>query len=309
MMGESSTYSGSEYLSYQLLKQLSQHRDVSETEFNKLCYIADQALLEEDTDVGLPVYWYRYGPVVEIEGLDNEFTKIIENISESWGTSIKLDETLDEDNFRVEEDTRSRIYNVVADLVRRYKDIYDSSRAISAVYTRHSPNSFVETFHEFRECLASVEEHSSSINDFLEEDSQAYTGNQRELANKLDELVVEYPEDYSDFKPRFSQWESIARQMVKNEMYDDLDEFSDVFWKRFSRAVLRLHHNRNIPTKILSDWVDSQDEEAEKFENELGDYRRRVLDSRKKTEKLGTVEYSQTVRDFYRDVSETTTQD
>lgn len=299
-MPSSSDYGGAEYLCYQILEQMSQKsdKDIYETEFNKLCYMAYYDLNEEGVELDLPVYWYQWGGVVEAP--PHRFPVMYESHGDS--TLVRARE-VSEAAFDVASDARKRIIKKARSLADRYKNTYGTDSIKDDSYEEFAPNEFIQTFNELRGIIDGLESEQSALTDFSD------TGDEKmsSLRPEMDALVQQYPSDqYTEMESAFRQWDSITRQLAKNNQVAEIKEFTRRFWVAISRVELRLAHNDNIPPSQLAEWLSERDTERTKFEDTITEYRTLALEERNPTSTLESVAepYSETVRQMARDSTE-----
>ncbi|EMA38486.1 hypothetical protein [Halococcus hamelinensis] len=293
----SSGCGGAEYLCYQILQQMEQRsdKDIYETEFNKLCYMAHYTLRGEGIDTGLPVYWYQWGGVADIN--TNEYPVSYERTGD--GTIVHLRE-LSESTFDVGRSIREGVVRVARSLANRYKNVYGVDTIIDDSYDEFAPNDFIKAFNSFRATLQEVETQQSTLTSSFGESE----GKMETLRPQMNALLQTYPSDeYTKMEPQFRQWDSVTRQLAKNNQIDELEAFSLRFWEAISRVELRLAHNDNIPSEKIARWTAEREHEYDEFSAEVSEYRSVALESRQPTSKLDDVanSYSSTVRRMARD--------
>jgi len=101
----------------------------------------------------------------------------------------------------------------------------------------------------------------------------------------------------------YRQWDSISRQLAKNNQVTEVQEFTRRFWEAFSRVELRLKHHSNIRADKIRRWRADRDSEQARFQESIKKYRELALQSRERTNKLDAIAgpYSETVRQMARD--------
>jgi hypothetical protein len=297
-MPSSSDYGEAEYLCYQVLEQMDQKsdKDIYETEFNKLCYMAYYDLANEGVELDLPVYWYQWGGVVEAPS--HRYPVKYETRGDS--TLVRAKET-SEAAFDVASDARKRIIQKARSLADRYKNTYGTDSIKDDSYEEFAPNEFIKTFNSLRSTIDGLESEQAALSDFTDSGDEKMGS----LRPEMDALVQQYPSDeYTEMESAFRQWDSITRQLAKNNQVTEIKEFTRRFWVAISRVELRLVHNENIPPSRLSDWLSERESERTKFEDTITEYRTLALEERKSTSNLESVaeSYSETVRRMARDL-------
>lgn len=315
-----------EYLCYQVIRQVrdlhGKDRDLPQTTFNKLCYIADRVLRESDIDVELPVHWYRYGGVLTEDAMDSGFYELQSKRWESnRGQSVTLTEGVDENDFDIEEERAEYVEGQVKELVEDIGGYYGISIPQDYQYAEYAPNDFVRALHEFRKFLDELDTEDAlaaedyvsgvdvSFNDILNQPTASEStgpsvsdGTNSQIRDHLDELLVTYPEEeYNRMEDLFLEWENLMWQMAQNGFYSRLQDFMESFWRTFSRVELRVKHNRNVPLRIRSRWNMEIADEMDSFRQDVENYRDVVLENREETDDLDMVSesYSETVRDMF----------
>lgn len=322
-------YGEQEFLCYQVLKEMRQQfgRDMPKTEFYKLCYIVNEELLDKGVDVELPVHWYRYGGVLTTQAMNAGFYNLEEKRwSSNRGNNVVLNDEVSEDDFEVSDEKKAEIVDIASETVREFGNIYGTKKKKDYQYDHYAPNEFVRILDKYREYLDDMEELDRidsdsyvsnvdvSFNDIvsspsssIDNSSQDTSEQKEEIRGYLDKLAKVYPEElYEGMYPLFLEWESLSRQLIKNGNFSQLFNFTEDFWKTFSRVELRLKHERNTPNLKKRKWARKKKTEKEDFKEEIEKYRAVVLQNREQTSKLHTVadSYSETVRDLFEELSQ-----
>ncbi|GAA0459690.1 hypothetical protein MUK72_16060 (plasmid) [Halococcus dombrowskii] len=293
----SSDYGDPEYLCYEILQQMDQQsdKDIYETEFNKLCYMAYYTLRDEGVDTELPVYWYQWGGVPRINA--NEYPIFYES---SEGSTLVYVEELPESAFDVARSVREKVIQVARSLANRYKNVYGVKTIVDDSYEEFAPNEFIKSFNSFRSTVEGLESEQSTLSDAF----SSSEGKMEALRPQMNMLVKSYPSDrYEMMETEFRQWDSITRQLAKNNQIEELEEFALRFWEAISRVELRLTHNDNIPSETITSWFAGRESEHDAFAAEIPEYRSIALESRQTTSKLDNIadSYSNTVRRMAQD--------
>lgn len=291
-MSSSSNYGEAEYLCYQVLEQMAQKsdKDIYETEFNKLCYMAYHALDDEGVELDLPVYWYQWGGVVEAN--PHRYPVVYKSHGDS--TLVRAKE-VSEAAFDVAADTRKQIIQKARTLADQYKNTYGTDSIKDDSYEKFAPNEFIKTFNSLRSTIDSLESEQVALSDFTDSNDEEI----RPLRSEMNALIQQYPSDqYTEMELAFRQWDSITRQLAKSNQVAELKEFTRRFWVAISRVELRLAHHDNIPQFLLNDWQSERESERAKFEDTITEYRTLALEEREPTSNLESVaeSYSETVR-------------
>lgn len=291
-MPTSSDYEENEYLCYQILEQMAQKsdKDIYETEFNKLCYMAYYDLDEKGVKLDLPVYWYQWGGVVDAP--PHQYPIVYESHRDS--TLVRAQE-VSEAAFDVASDARKLIIQKAHSLADQYKNTYGTDSIKDDSYEEFAPNEFIRTFNSLRSIIDNLESEQAALTDFTDVGDEKMSS----LRPKMDVLVQQYPYDqYTKMKSEFRQWDSITRQLAKNNQVTEIKRFTRQFWVTLSRVELRLAHNDNISPSRLSDWLSERESERTKFEDAIAEYRTLALEKRTSTSNLESVAepYSEAVR-------------
>ena len=322
-------YGEQEFLCYQVLKEMHQQfgRDMPKTEFYKLCYIVNEELLEKGVDVELPVHWYRYGGVLTTSAMNTGFYTLEEERWESnSGNKVVLNEEIQDDDFDVSEDIKAEVGETTSAIVSEFGCIYGTKKKKDYQYKNYAPNDFVRTLDKYREFLDGMDKTDTldsdkyvsnvnvSFNDIVSspapsasQQNSDVSGREEEIQRYLDELVTVYPKDlYKTMYSQFIEWESLSRQLAKNGNFSQLYNFTESFWKTFSRVELRLKHEHNTPHFEKRDWFRQKEIEKEDFDKEVEKFRAVVLQNREPTSKLYSVadSYSETVRELFEESSQ-----
>jgi hypothetical protein len=323
----SPSYGEPEYLCYEVIKQVREQlgadHDLPKTTFNKLCYIADRELRdEENIDVGLPVHWYIYGGVLTDDATNGFYESVPTRWDENRGRNVVLTEDVSSEDFNVTSDIKNLIRNRVREVIAKFGKHYTISVPQDYQYQNYAPTPFIQVFHEFRGFVEDLDEDDTvdserfvssvevNFSDIVSEPTEERDTKEPseetndQIREYLDELLRMYPEDtYTRMEDEFLDWENLTWQMAKNGFYSQLNDFMDEFWTVFSRVELRIAHNQNVPLRIRSQWNQQVDEQIEKFCNEINRRRDVILETRQETDSLGPVSesYGDTVRDLFED--------
>ena len=288
-----------EYLGHQLLMKHQEQRGlVPKTVFHKLWCISARHLQDNyETDIGLPRYWYKYGEMADEQSASDEFYGIS---TAPWGgADYKPVWKLKPEDFDVSPEERNLIDNTVKWTLNRF---YRRNSRYLEYYQYHaySPNNFIRAYSELREHLQhrNLDTQEVLTQHFVEFDVE---NNQELITVLLDELVITYPENDEDYEPMhtlFLRWDDTARLLLDRENpFDELETFLDMFVEALSKAVLQLKYNEHIPEGQLERWESKADEAVSNFEAYLDDYRAEVLEHREMSGVLESVgdTYDETV--------------
>lgn len=299
-------YGSDAFLCQQVVQQIdrasSGQKQVYKTEFNKLCHLVYEQLKEEDYDVGLPVYWYQYGIVVW-----NPERYPLDFHSQDRGTVIHAQNGIDS-LFDVSDDLRQAIVQTAHRVASNYGLSFGTETVKDDSYDRHAPTSFIHEFNEFRAVLEPMEASQRSLTSFTtNEGASESEGRIDALRPSFEALVESYPQEtYSTAYREFRQWDSIARQLAKNDQIPALKQFTNAFWEMFSRVELRVQHNENIPAETRARWIRKRDSIRDDFADTIREYRETARADRTRTHQLAALadEYSEAVRRLARDISQ-----
>lgn len=290
-----------EYLGHQLLMHHQEQRGlVPKTVFHKLWCISARHLEDNyETDIGLPRYWYKYGEMADEQSVGDEFYGIS---SAPWGgRAYKPVWELEPEDFEVSPEERDLIDNTVKWTLNRFKR--RKSRYLEFYqYQAYSPNNFIRAYSELREHLQYMDLDTQEVLTQHAYRPEFNVENNRELVTAfLDELVITYPEndeDYAALQTLFLRWDDTARLLLERENpYDELDTFLDMFVEALSQAVLQLKYNVHVPGDQLERWESKADEAVSDFETYLDNYRAELLEDREMSGVLESVAetYDETV--------------
>lgn len=304
-MADSSDFGPDAFLCHQVLRQMERASDgkktVYETEFNKLCFLTYKELEEEGfaDEVQLPMHWYQFG--MKVWGQPDALAVLYN--SDNRGTEV-IPQTLSESAFALRDELKEAIHRVTRQLAGEYKFTFGTDAIIDDSYDEHAPTPFVKSYHEYRRTIEELEPGQQSLANFV--DSGSTKGHISTIRPHLETLVSEYPKStYNEAYAEFKQWDSVTRQLAKNGDVDALIELSKAFWKMFSRVELRIHHNVDIPSETVADWIMEREQHKQEFRSQLAEYRQIAVANREQTNHLKQVsdEYSETVRDMAHDES------
>lgn len=307
-----------DFLCYEVLRQRGARGDIPKTEFYKLSYIAYKELQKEGIEVPLPTFWYEHGPIIDVDLLGEFFHTQSKKWGSNRGEEVLLEEGISTNDFQVDKQQADIIRRIVREVVEKFAGEYDTSVAKNYTYEEHAPNRFIVEFNHLRNDLAEMDTSESitdrfvsGVNTSFEEifsDTSESSGGEfseeaRMVRNHLDVLVQEYRQDqYSHMYQTFLRWESISRQMIRNEALGEFESLALDFWKTLVDAELRIVHAENEPATKLQRWRNRRDSIIESFEEKLEGYRESVIENRESTSVLNEVaeSYSKVVRDMYR---------
>lgn len=278
-----------EYLIFAVLRELDRQSDgdrpVPRTELHKLCYLIDEELLQDDVDIKLPRYWYRFGGIIAVETV--ETTMLREEpvqYQDYEGYDVSIAPNVVADDFDIGHQTKDRIDETVVRIVSEFDGQYGIRTLQDEQYLKYAPEEFIKIFHDFR----------TSLEDITESRDNNRDTEPREI---LEKLLKFYPESYSRMQNEFLEWEHLTRQLLKLDRYNDVKRFSGEFWDVFSKVELRLHHNDHLPEWLLNRWRNQIVDKKEDFNRELTRYGNVVRDNRTGTDHLQAVSesYSETI--------------
>lgn len=316
---------GPEYLCYEVVRQMTDaDRDVPKTDFNKLCFLVYKELQDRGLDVKLPHYWYQYGEVVDTEEINIEWLNWEPTRWEQRrGERAVIDPEYSDDDFIADGGTKRGTRSVVTDVVDEYKSEYGTDIAKQYTYEIYAPNNFIIHLNNLRSHVEDTDpggrldadvhvpnvevsfrdfqpDETEDSDDFSAADSSDVDLGQ--IEDWLNKLVETYPHDYYTYADtEFRHWESLCRQMVRNQITGTLIHFINDFWLMFSRVELRINHHENISPVKVQRWRNEREEHIEQFRSTLKDRRDFVLQNREPTNKLDNYaeSYSNVVRERF----------
>lgn len=287
-----------EFLCYRLLVRLKEESDAQITrgKFLKLPCLADEYLQREhNLDIGFPRYWYKYGEITSENDLNDDFYKSgqavgfsarqyvpsddIKNIGwedqqrfgEDNDLYLPFDE-IEEDDFNVDEDNR----RLINDAVRWVTHKFGTSpvREIRRYqYQTHAPREFIRAYSELRWQLENIEPTQTGL------PGQEKVRSRKDIIEDLlDEMVITYPDEFTEMETLFLRWEDTARLLLNNGTdYNQLEKFFESFVESLSKVELRFHFNQNISEERLERWNEEAAQVREEFEVELDEERQGLL--------------------------------
>ena len=286
-MSDEPEYGAAEYLCYEVVRQMENRgAEVPETAFNKLCSLVYEEVKESGVEeVDLPIQWYMYGNVVNRDYLTDDF--LVEE-SGGWnnrGTRIGV-ENLPKSAFDIPEEAREVIHSVAIRFADMFQDSYGTVQIKDHSYEKQAPNEFIKVMNEFRAELDDLDAPDAanrdeyvpgvdiSVGDLFETEAEtevdAADVDDDALREYLRRLVDAFPEEtYSEMSSDFYQWQTTCRNLIRYDLYGELREFQEEFWRAFSRAELRIEHNKNVPLGQIRRWRRDRDEHIEEFNERL----------------------------------------
>jgi hypothetical protein len=307
-MSEEPEYGEAEYLCYEVVRQMENRgAEVPETAFNKLCSLVYEEVKDNGVEeVDLPIQWYMYGNVVNRNYLIDDF--LIEE-SGRWGnhgTQVRV-EDLSQRDFNISDKVQETIHSAASRFADMFQDSYGTVQIKDHSYEKQAPNDFIRVMNDFRAELEKLDAPDAAARDEyvpgvdvsvgdlfdgeIKTDVDAPDVDDEALREYLRQLVNAFPEDtYSEMSGEFYRWQTTCRNLIRYNLYGELREFQEEFWRAFSRSELRIKHNENVPPGQIHRWSQSRAEQINKF-NERLEAKQEVIRNHRKGES-GIDEYA-----------------
>lgn len=323
-----------ELLGYRVLVGLKEQSDqqISSAKFFKLCCIADRYLKDElGCDINFPRYWYMYGEIAADQELGNfyispggygpvqrQFIPDRDLNASYWEdqttfedgdvTEPTLREDIEEDDFDVDPETRSKINDAVRWVVHRF-GTQPASEIKEHQYQTHAPKEFIRAYSDLRWQLNNADLESQSKLQAYAELSEPPSEPQNEtyVIHLLDEMQITFPEEYEEMRSLYLRWDDTVRLMLEQDRrYEEIAQFLDSFIETLSQYTLRFEHGENIPDSRIAEWKEEGDERVETFEKELREIREGLLLNRENSGLLDSISesFDETVLDDLEEVSQ-----
>ncbi|WP_436343372.1 hypothetical protein [Natronorubrum sp. FCH18a] len=323
-----------ELLGYRVLVGLKEQSDrqISSAKFFKLCCIADRYLEDElGCDVDFPRYWYMYGEIAADQELGDfyispggygpvqrQFIPDRELNASYWEDQTTFEEgdvteptlrkDIEEDDFDVDQETRSKINDAVRWAVHRF-GTQPASELKEYQYQTHAPKEFIRAYSKLRWQLNNADlESQSKLRSYTDSGTPpAEPRNEDYVAHLLDEMQLTFPEEYEEMRSLYLRWDDTIRLMLEqNRDYEEIAQFLDSFIETLSQYTLRFEHGENIPNSRIAEWRDEGDDRVDEFEEELREIREGVLLNREESGILDSIAepFDETVLDDLKEASQ-----
>lgn len=299
-----------EYLLYEIIHQSDlKGAKVHKTELHKLAYLVYKDIEEEpveNQELDLPSYWYEHGIMVDFDEVITQFFDFdFVSYQSTKGRVARLEEEVSEEDFNVGPDLGKKIKQRVKAYIDEFGQMYGVEQVKDETYDRFG-DEIVQELNDFRYLLDDIEgldivdkdEYAPtnvSYGDFVDTQESLQPVDFDEiddqpLLNSLNSLISTFPEeDYNRMSEEFYEWESITRQLIYNNMYSQLEQFTNEFWNTFSQVILRVKHNENIPLSKIRHWKRAREDALADFDKEIERYRSVLMDNRSDTNVLNSV--------------------
>ncbi|OUJ18870.1 hypothetical protein AMET1_0521 [Methanonatronarchaeum thermophilum] len=239
-----------------LLEEIDPERKgyVSTTRFFKLIFLVHKKLQEKNINIGLPYFWYLYGPVcIEKKLPEGDYVK-------RKGSYLPTKHKK-EPSKKVEK----KIQRTIEKISHDYKGT-KTDEIVDNVYQKYAPYEFQLNFRKFRGIL-NVKEMDVAM-EFAGKENR-----NKILIEKLDQMLHSFPEeDFREIYNQFLQWENVMRYLAdkgfNTEEKKFMKDFSDKFWELFCK-LLRIKKYSKIDKYIIKKWKNSfkqKDFEEYKFD-------------------------------------------
>jgi hypothetical protein len=277
MTGDSSGDLGpGEYLFYRLVQRMQAFDDpsqISKTRLFKFSCETDHYLEEEVGErIEFPRYWYQYGEMPNLDSFNLPFIK--------WDTVngyniATLEDQVDSSVFGLSEELRERIDTSVAYIVRKLHE-YSTDEVVEYHYEHRAPREFVRKYDSFRKRLDNADFKQGTLSKF-NFGNKDHTTAKEQLQDDLKQLVITYPERYESMEESFLLWEDTMQILFDEGELEDAQGLASKFWTVLSRAELRIHHNKDIPSSQIELWKDDRSKVVSDFLEEVRDIRSDIL--------------------------------
>lgn len=269
-----------EYLIYRVLDERDRQddRETSRTRVHKLCCLADRLLEAEfDRDVGLPLYWYKYGRTIQESAVD---TSVIfgPRANRFEGRAYYPADRISESDFdHLPEGLKDDVFDAVRAVVEEYGHL--NAEELEAVqYRNYAPDDFVRAYGDLRWHLATVaeDESQSTFSRFVPPDEKT------RIEELLDEMLLAFDEEaYGEVHDLYLEWDDTMRLLnQQGSSPRELLEFTELFVEGVAKVVLRLAEHSDVPPEKLAEWRAERDEVRTDLRNRIERKRRAALSER-----------------------------
>lgn len=297
--GETGELGPPEYLVYRVLdeKDRQDDRETSRTRIHKLCSLADRLLKAEfDRDVGLPLYWYKYGRTIQESAIDTAVVFGPRANRFDGRAYYPADQVSESDFEHLPEALKDDVFQAARTIVEEYGHL--NAEELEAVqYRNHAPDDFVKAYGDLRWHLAAIseDEAQSTFSEFVPAEEKTRT---EEL---LDEMLVAFDdEEYGDVHDLYLEWDDTMRLLnQQGSSPRELLEFTEMFVEGVAKIVLRLTENTNVPAEKRSEWRERSAETRADLRRKIERKRESALSRRRDAGSLDAVSesYNESISD------------
>ena len=232
---------------------------ISQTKFYKLLYLLSDNLKKDGIDIGLPHYWYRYGPIVPYFILPED---VLIRDQKNWGTAVIMGHRR---RFELSQSLKEVIDNEVKALWDQYHEL-KTKKIVLDVYKK-APYEFQRKFKDF---IIHID-----IKIRLRQSVPSYPLKEREDIRRLEDAIdsfeeLEFPQIYDDLL----QWRLITKYSIEQLSYIDLtflNRVTNIYWDMLFCKYLRVKTTENLPQNLSRKWERDLPESAEIFRKEFKD--------------------------------------
>ncbi len=259
-----------EYAVDSLLKTFNPDRKpvMPKSYFFKLMNLLDTRLRDQDVDIELPGYWYKFGFYIELNFLDIVLPRPFTKFYMIDSTHVVPPQHPNR-KYQILDHVKTKIDSTVYWLWKKYgfKSNY-GAKAKKESYEINSPYKFNTIFQEY---IKIVERNETGL-----------ISKKESLEPILDSLLSEFPEkEFPELYNIYLEWDDTTRLIldcVPGKKKDELlKELMGLFWETYSTGV-KIRHNQNIPIPdILQRWIKDYKLVIPDTYNQIENIRKNVL--------------------------------
>lgn len=269
-----------EYLIYRVLVEMDKRddRETSRTRIHKLCCLTDRLLHEKSSrDVGLPVYWYKYGRIVQEPAVNTAVIYGPQANRFKGRAYYPADQVSESDFDHLSKELKQDVSQAVEETVDEYGHL-NAEELEEVQYQNYAPDGFVKAYADLRWYLALIS-HDESQTTFSRFASRQ---EKTRIEEHLDEMLVSFDEEkYGDVHDLYLKWDDTIRLLNKTgSSPKDLLEFTEMFVEAVAKIVLRLNVNWNIPSEKLEEWREEKGDVVEDLNKRIERERESALSNR-----------------------------
>lgn len=259
-----------EYAIDSLLKTFNQERKpvMKKAHFFKLMNLLDTRLKNQEVDIGLPGYWYKYGFYIEINHLNSVLPRDFSKFYIINDTFI-VPPLNPRKKYEILDEIKNKIDSTIRSLWQQFGFKPGYGAAIKKKsYEINAPYKFNSIFQEYIDIVNRTE--------------TGFISKKETLEPVLDKLLSEFPDkNFSELYDTYLEWDDTTRLCIdllsgkkQDELIKDLEE---LFWETFSKGV-RIRHNQNIPDpEIITRWKIEYEHEIPKTHKHIENIRNSLL--------------------------------
>ncbi|MDD5617003.1 MAG: hypothetical protein PHH85_12480 [Candidatus Methanoperedens sp.] len=236
-----------EYAIDSLLKTFNQERKpvMKKAHFFKLMNLLDTRLKNQEVDIGLPGYWYKYGFYIEINHLNSVLPREFSKFYVINDTFI-VPPLNPRKKYEILDEIKNKIDSTIRSLWQQFglKPGYGAAVKKKS-YEINAPYKFNSIFQEYIDIVNRTE--------------TGFISKKETLEPVLDKLLPEFPDKaFFELYDTYLEWDDTTRlclDLLSGKKEEELiKELEELFWETFSKGV-RIRHNQNIPDpEIIKRW-------------------------------------------------------